>query len=148
MILLFIFFLPGFFSFTEFIAFTANGKKPFDGPFGLILDIINIIGFPALYVTFNIPYSSASSLTNAPFFQYTALAVCVCIAAYFIIQFFTSHLSRSVQIIVLIILGAGVFLNVAMIYQEPGIFTYFHIPIILLFIIQIVEKSNALVKVL
>ncbi|MFB1004420.1 MAG: hypothetical protein QMC70_09840 [Bacteroidia bacterium] len=81
-----------------------------------------------------------------PFFQFTTLVVTLCIISYFLIRYFSHYLPTAVQIIALCLVGIGIFLNMAMLFREYNIFSFFHVPIILLFIIQIVEKSNSLIK--
>jgi hypothetical protein len=142
----YLFFIPGIISICEFIVFLFQGKKPMKGPLGFILDTINIIGFPALYASVNIPYMSQTVFMIPPFFQFTTLVVTLCIISYFLIRYFSHYLPTAVQIIALCLVGIGIFLNMAMLFREYNIFSFFHVPIILLFIIQIVEKSNSLIK--
>lgn len=142
----YLFFLPGTIAIGEFIVFLFRSKRPITGPVGFILDTISIIGFPVLYATVSIPYMSQTIYMIPPFFKFTTLVVTLCIISYFLIRYFIHYLPKVVQVIALRTLGIGIFLNMGMLFRKYDVFTFFHVPIILLFIIQLVEKSNTLIK--
>ncbi len=148
MISILLFFVPGISTIIDFIIFLSTGRKQFRGPYGFILDLINLLGFPYFYLASGMPFDNNTNiLIEEPYRGATIIVIALCLIGYFALNYLHRHLQKPVQITAIVFLAIGVFINVAMIYQQEAIFSFFNVPIILLFIIQIVEKSNALIQV-
>jgi len=147
MIFILLFFIPGISTIIDFVIFLTTGRKQFRGPYGFILDLINLLGFPYFYLATGMPFdNNANILIDEPYRGVTFIVIALCLIGYFALNYLHRHLQNPVQIIAIAFLGIGIFINVAMIYQQEAIFSFFNVPIILLFIMQIVEKSNALIQ--
>ncbi|MGB0849685.1 MAG: hypothetical protein ACPGTP_00435 [Bacteroidia bacterium] len=121
------------------------GKKPLNYIGGLFLEIFNLIIFPVLYlVVFNGELDLVPKVLQEPHSWYSFPIIAISIVSYFIIRYAYPFLKDSIQIALVIFLAAGILLNVAMIFDQQLIFSFFNTPIILLYIMQIFTHSERL----
>ncbi len=148
MIFFYLFFLPPLFTLIDFVQFLFTGKKAFNYFGGLVLDIVHLVCFPVLFISFSgIAGGVDHFLFEGPVLWITVAVIILSVIGYFAIQFAYLLLSQPATIIVLTLLACGVIINIAMLISHKETFiAVFNIPIILLYIMQIVTHSNKLVN--
>lgn len=138
MLALYLFFIPGALTLIDFIYYTIKGEKLFDHFGGLLLDGIQLIGYPIFFSTV-FPYLGGRSMLvfSASWVWLTVPLTVLSILGYFAIRYAYLFLSETLTIVILTLLSCGIFINVSMIHDGLGINAYFNISIILLYIMQI-----------
>ena len=142
-LILILFFIPGIITFFDFLYFSFTGFKWFNRLFGGILDILNIVAFPLLYIL--IIGADEHSLAHEEItYPLILLLIASSVIAYFLIQHFASYFSYFIKTALLILLGFGVIINIAMLFTYDGLLIpgLFNLPIILLYLMQIIQNIN------
>ena len=143
---IYLFFLPAFITLIEFLVFLVKGSKPMNGILGFALDVVQLIGFPYFYLKCFKDEFAEQTLFLEPYEHLGYLIIVAIVLGYFLVTYFKSILHKNHIIIILCLLGVGLFINLNMIYNQDEFLSIFNIPIILLFIMQIVSKSNQLIN--
>lgn len=147
MILIYLLFVPGILTLIDFIYFIAKGEKLFDHFGGFLLDGIQLVGFPILFVMFSSYLSSRSmEVFSADWIWISIPITLLSVIGYFAIRYAYPFISETFSIIILVLLACGIFINVSMIYDVYDVESFFSIPIILLYIIQISNNVKRLLK--
>ncbi|NNJ55445.1 MAG: hypothetical protein HKP14_04915 [Bacteroidia bacterium] len=109
-----------------------------------MLDLIQLVGFPLLYlILFNGEFDY-SFVFEKPYNYFTYLVIGTIVICYFIVTYFRIFLEESQIIFILILLGAGLFINLIIMYNQEAFLSIFNIPILLLFIMQIASNTTQL----
>lgn len=143
MMFLFIYllFIPPIITMVEFLVFLASGKKPMNGVLGFLLDVIQIVWYPLMYIQI---FNSGSGLQlisqepNSYFFFGIFSAIVI---GYFLVTYFNYALRPPLIIFILGLLGLGLFINLYIMFNQETFLSFFNIPILLLFIMQIASNT-------
>lgn len=136
--MIYLLFVPGILTLIDFIYYVVKGEKFFNHFGGLLLDGIQLVGFPILFVMFSSYLSSRSmEVFSADWIWISIPITILSVLGYFAICYAYIFLSETLSVVILILLGCGIFINVSMIHDSLGINSYFNIPIILLYVMQI-----------
>jgi hypothetical protein len=133
MIFIPLFFIPGIISIVEFTIYCFLKRKPLHPVLGIPLDIINIIGFPWLYITLvsqDLGIGEKSVLIN----HITIVLILCSILSYFLLTYLHGFIVKQngVLTVGLVLIVAGIFFNIWLVLHEPlSILCFFNIPIIL-----------------
>jgi len=147
MILIYLFFVPGILTLIDFIYYVATGEKKFDYVGGLLLDCIQLIGYPILFsLLFQNLGEMHMAVFSSPWTTLTILITVLSIFGYFAIRYAYPFINDTLTIIILVLLACGIFINVSMIHDGFSILSYFNIPIILLYLMQVATNVKRHIK--
>lgn len=138
MIFFYLLFVPGILTLIDFLYFVAKGKKLFDYFGGLLLDVVQLVGYPILFAMFfHYLHGESMQIYASPWGMLTIPLTLLSIVGYFGIRYAYPFIPQNITIAILMLLASGIFINLSMIHDVFGLESIFSGSIILLYIIQI-----------
>ncbi|QWX84650.1 hypothetical protein H0I23_03110 [Cellulophaga sp. HaHaR_3_176] len=138
--------IPILLVFIDFIAFLFRKKRLYNRGINIILDIVLVLGLPLFYLIaadFGTNDCCSDSATFSPEHKLTIYTLIgINILAYFISTFKKTLVSPIVETLINSILLGGIILNIFIAIQVNEILFIFNIPIILLFILELIKNQQ------
>ena len=148
MILFFLFWgIPSILVTIDFVAYLIKGKRVYHIYFNRILEIISIIIFPCLYLFGYDEHTNDCCTQSATFSPEHILTIytliILCVISYFLSTYKKKIISPIIEVLINSILLGGIVLNIFIAIQvEKYIWLFGNLPIILLFIFELINNHK------